>query len=58
MEIYFDSIPAASMHDEIKAAGFRWNGSKKSWYATQTGERIELVKKIAAGEPDSQSDMG
>ena len=54
VEIYFDSIPTASIRDEIKAAGFRWNGSKKCWYATQTDERIELAKKIAAGEADSQ----
>lgn len=54
VEIYFDSILTASIRDEIKAAGFRWNGSKKCWYATQTDERIELAKKVAAGETDSQ----
>ena len=54
VEIYFESIPDASIRDEIKAAGFRWNGSKKCWYATQTDERIELAKRIAAGESESQ----
>ena len=52
VEIYFDSMPPASIRDEIKAADFQWNRSKKCWYATQTDGRIELAKKIAADEAD------
>ena len=54
IEIYFDSIPSVVIRDEIKASGFRWNGSKKCWYAKQTEERLELAKKIAAGTFESQ----
>lgn len=54
IEIYFDSIPSVVIRDEIKASGFRWNGSKKCWYAKQTEERLELAKKIAAGTFESK----
>lgn len=52
IEIYFDRIPSVAIRDEIKAAGFRWNGSKKCWYAVQTEERMNIAKKMTAGTLD------
>lgn len=54
IEIYFDSIPSVAIRDEIKAAGFRWNSSKKCWYAAQTEEHMKIAKKMAAGIPENQ----
>lgn len=54
VEIYFDSIPSVATRDEIKAAGFHWNGNKKCWYAKQTEERLELARKMAARTSESQ----
>ena len=49
IEIYFESIPSVAIRDEIKTAGFRWNGSKKCWYAKQTEERMEIAQRMATG---------
>mgnify|MGYP000858406387 CR=1 FL=1 len=47
IEIYFDKPPILSIRNEIKANGFKWNSSKKCWYATQSFERIRLAKKLS-----------
>lgn len=46
IEIYFTDKPAAEIRDALKAAGYRWHGVKKCWYAKHTAERLELAKSI------------
>jgi hypothetical protein len=36
VEMYFDNKPAKEVLADIKATGFRWNGSKLCWYAKQS----------------------
>ncbi len=54
VEIYFDSAPAKSIRDEVKAAGFRFDWCKICWHAKQTDESIKFAKKIVADEAGNQ----
>lgn len=49
VEIYFDSCPASFIREKIKANGYRWNSSKKCWYAKQSQERIDMAIHICSG---------
>lgn len=49
IELVFETKPAQSILNAIKAAGFRWHNLKKLWYAKQTPERLELAQKLSGG---------
>ena len=55
IEIRFDEKPESSVLAALKENGFRWSGKQKIWYAKQTDERIEFVKKLNGGEEISVS---
>lgn len=50
VEIYFDSCSESSIRDRLKANGYRWNSSKKCWYAKQSQERIDLAINVCGVE--------
>ena len=47
LELVFDGVPAESIREEIKAAGFRWYRPGAYWYAKNTPERLELCERLA-----------
>lgn len=47
LEVVFDGVPAESIREEIKAAGFRWYRPGAYWYAKNTPERLELCERLA-----------
>lgn len=47
IEIAFTGKPSAETRDALKAAGFRWHGVKKLWYAVNTPDRLTLAGKIS-----------
>lgn len=55
IELTFAEKPSAAIRDEMKAAGFRWHGQKKLWYAKNTTERMTLAQKLsgAAAMPET-----
>ena len=50
VEVYFDRIPNVAVRDKLKAQGFKWNGTKKCWYAVQNQERLALAQSICTSE--------
>ena len=50
LEIFFEGVPSVSIRSEMKENGFRWNPSKKCWYAKETPERLALVQKLCKGQ--------
>lgn len=47
IELYFQTFPAASIRNELKAAHWKWYPAKKCWYAKATDENIALAERIA-----------
>jgi len=56
IELSFNSKPEAATLDALKAAGFRWHGVKKVWYAKQTPERLTLAKSITGEQIEATQD--
>lgn len=54
IELTFESKPSAAIREAMKAAGFRWHGMKKLWYAKNTEARMELARKLS-GTPDVEN---
>lgn len=48
IELTFQEKPSEAIRNSMKAAGFRWHGVKKLWYAKNTAERMELAQKLSA----------
>lgn len=46
IELSFASKPEQATLDEIKAHGFRWNRSKRVWYAKQTNDRLTFAQTL------------
>ena len=46
IELYFDGIPEESTRSYLKTNGFRWNRSKKCWYAHDTKKAREVAGTI------------
>lgn len=49
IEITFESKPAESVRDLMKANGFRWHKVKKIWYAKNTADRLQIAQDITSG---------
>lgn len=54
IELTFADKPAKEIREAMKAAGFRWHGVKKLWYAKNTAERMELAKKLSGDATPAQ----
>lgn len=50
IELIFTSKPATAILEAIKKNGFRWNNSKKLWYAKQTADRLTFANSLGTAE--------
>lgn len=46
VEVYFPTKPDEVTRTALKAAGYRWHGKKKCWYAKNTEENLLALKAI------------
>ena len=46
IELYFDNIPDVDFRNLLKANGFRWNRSKKCWYAKKSDKIINFLNSL------------
>lgn len=46
VEVYFPAKPNEQTRTELKAAGFRWHGQKKCWYAKNTEKNLQALRAI------------
>lgn len=53
VELYFAEMPTEETRTTLKANGFRWNKSKRCWYAKRKPETLAIVDGIATGAPVS-----
>ena len=51
VEVYFPSKPSDSTRASLKAAGYRWHGQKKCWYAKNTEQNLQALRAIESGLP-------
>lgn len=51
VEVYFPSKPSDSTRASLKAAGYRWHGQKKCWYAKNTEQNLQALRAIESGMP-------
>lgn len=46
VEVYFSGKPAEEVRTALKAAGYRWHGKKKCWYARNTERNLQALRTI------------
>lgn len=55
-KIKFDARPPAEVLSALKANGFRWNPTQKTWWRRQVGEYADLLgwidRKVNPNRPD------
>jgi len=55
IELRFDGRPADDVTSRIKAAGFKWSGRQKLWYAPKTEARQRVADELAGNKADINS---
>jgi len=58
IEIYFNSKPAQSILDDLKANGFRWGKTNKCWYKIDNSAARAVVSKYATVPEEGGHDGG
>lgn len=49
VEVYFPGKPAEATRTALKAAGYRWHGKKRCWYAKNTEQHLQALRAIETG---------
>ena len=49
VEVYFPGKPSEETRTALKAAGYRWHGKKKCWYAKNTEKNLLALRAIETG---------
>ena len=52
IEVYFDSIPALEVRENLKANGFRWSKFNKCWYIKDSQEARDFLKSLGYQDGD------
>ncbi len=56
IEITFDGRPSAEIRAQLKAAGYRWHGVKRLWYARNTTDTLNLAR-VLCGDTESVEEL-